>query len=411
MDAQNTPEWFTKDLLENVLRRKFMDNELQIVKLVVLDFGKGVNYISLMKRVEIQFTTSSEGLKSGHYLLKSCFDKDIFSYNLLKEYNVYAHEMRMYDEILPKLTEIIKTTDDADSYSMFPETIAVFHEHGSILFEDLTKKDFVMEDRLKGLNLHQTKMLLKKLSRMHAASVVLKEKEFSIFDNCDKGLFNRHTRGLAPFFETNTRICGEIVSKWSGYEEIGKKILALVPKVMEYGERVYDPEPDFLNVLNHGDLWVNNLLFKYSHGSAAVYDCMLIDFQFSSWGSPAIDLFFLFSTSLQKDVRGKFDELIQYYFLEISYTLKKLKFFGKVPTLMEFRRQLALKSWNRFIISVSPQAVILNPDTEDADFQGLVKTDEKGMKFKKHIQSNPVLQENLRISLPVFDKMGLLDLQ
>jgi len=54
------------------------------------------------------------------------------------------------------------------------------------------------------------------------------------------------------------------------------------------------------NVLNHGDLWVNNMLFQYSD---VPEDLRLLDFQLQYFSSPVIDLQYFFSTSLSEEVR------------------------------------------------------------------------------------------------------------
>ncbi|KAL5292055.1 hypothetical protein ACFFRR_011074 [Megaselia abdita] len=408
--SPTTPEWFTQNVLEEVLQKKYSDKGLKIVKLKVSDFGKGDNYASMMKRVYVEYIHRGEN-NSGDFLLKSCYENDEFLNNILSQYNVYNLEMRMYDEILPKMTQLLRESKDIEQHSLFPETIAVFHDKGSILFEDLTKTNFVMEDRLKGLNLQKAKLILTRLAKMHATSAVLNEREPNIFKGCDRGIFNRHTRAFSPYFETVVKICGEMVSKWEGYEHIGEKILKIAPHFMEYTERVYDPEPNQLNVLTHGDLWTNNTLFKYVNGETEPSDSILIDFQFCSWGSPASDLSYFFNTSLQRDLLLRTDELIQHYYYDLSDTLRKLGFLGKIPSLTEFRSQLMLKSFSNFTISITSQPVMLNPDTEDADFHAVLKVDERGMKFKRLLFSNPVLQENLKIMLPVYDRMGLFELQ
>lgn len=404
------PDWFTQKLLENVLQKKYLDSSLRIVKFKVQNFGKGDNYVSQMIRVYVEYTKHG-AKKSGDFLLKSCYEADEFHNNILKQYNVYEHEMRMYDEILPKITKLIRESKEIEQSPLFPETIAVFHDKGSILFEDLTKINFVMEDRLKGLNIQKAKLLLTSLAKMHAASAVLNEREPNIFKNCDRGIFNRHTRAFSPYFDTVVKICGEIVSGWEGYEHIGKKILKIAPHFMEYTERVYDHDSNFFNVLCHGDLWTNNSLFRYGKGDTEPSDCILIDFQFCSWGSPAIDLSYFLNTSLQIGLRLRTDELIQHYYYELSDTLKKLRFSGKIPRLTELRSQLILKSFSNFTFSITSQPIMVNPITEDADFSALMKVDERGMKFKHLLFSNPVVQDNLKLMLPVFDRMGLFELQ
>uniref|UniRef100_T1GSN8 CHK kinase-like domain-containing protein n=1 Tax=Megaselia scalaris TaxID=36166 RepID=T1GSN8_MEGSC len=374
------PEWFSKDLLEDVLRKKYSSKNLEIKDFKVTNFGKGDNYASQMKRVYVEYSLNEE-LKSGHFLLKSCFEQDEFIMNILTPYNVFNHEMRMYDEILPRLSSILRSAGDPTNLS--PETLAVFHKKGSILFEDLSKNNFTMEDRIKGLNFKQTKLVLQKVAKMHAASAVLKEKEPNVFENCDRGIFNKYTRGFSPYFEANTRICGELFSNMEGFEYIGEKLLKLVPHLMDYGEEAYQPDPSHFNVLY---------------------------FQLSSWGSPAIDLFYLFSTSLQKDIRGRTDELIQYYYYELLNTLKKLKFKGKIPTLTELRSQLLMKSFIGFTAAIASQPVMLNSETEDADFHAMMKNDERGVKFKNLLFQNPLIQESLKSSLPYFERLGVFDL-
>lgn len=45
-----------------------------------------------------------------------------------------------------------------------------------------------------------------------------------------------------------------------------QKIAKLGEKIYELGIEVTKPRDDDFNVINHGDFWVNNMLFKYDDG-------------------------------------------------------------------------------------------------------------------------------------------------
>lgn len=82
-----------------------------------------------------------------------------------------------------------------------------------------------------------------------------------------------------------------------------------------------------------------NFMFQYDakeHPTNAIF----IDFQFSVWNSPAIDLHYFFSTSLQDNLRLEHQtELVQFYYYRLTEALRKLKYAGRIPSLFDFQLQ------------------------------------------------------------------------
>jgi len=74
------------------------------------------------------------------------------------------------------------------------------------------------------------------------------------------------------------------------------------------------------NVLNHGDLWVNNMLFRYSDVPEGL---RFLDFQLAYFSSPVIDLQYFFSTSVCEEVREyHLDRLMEVKLITIQENTK-----------------------------------------------------------------------------------------
>lgn len=65
--------------------------------------------------------------------------------------------------------------------------------------------------------------------------------------------------------------------------------------------------------------------------------------------------------------------------------------------------------FSAFTSSLLVQPVMLNENCEDADIESLLGSDEKAVRFRNTIYSNPKVHNNIKQLLPIFDKRGLLD--
>ncbi|XP_055923412.1 uncharacterized protein LOC129953900 [Eupeodes corollae] len=408
-ESQLHTKWLTRDYFTEKLRIHLKDPSLEVVSLSSCPaVGKGQNFGSIMTRVFVQYKTNGDlEPRTKSYIVKSSFEGDDFANEVMKPYNIYTREMDIYREIIPKLNALLEEIGDMDK--MFPETIAVDYDLSTIIFEDLSERQYIMCDKTKGLDMDQTKLCLKKLAKMHATSAVLNEREPGIFNGYDRGMFNRYTNSYGPLYIGNLEACYKTVSQWKDYREYAEKLLALKPKLLEYGKQAFDLTDGHVNVFAHGDFWINNVMFNQEPNQQP-NDVILIDFQFSCWGSPAIDLHWFFNTSLKEDIRlFQQDELFHYYYKIFVETLKALRFKAKIPSLHTFLLHMAEKDFLVFISGCLMHALVLNEEAEDADFRALVGEDERAMNFKYSIFKNEKVQKNLKRLLPIFDRRGLLD--
>ena len=141
-----------------------------------------------------------------------------------------------------------------------------------------------------------------------------------------------------------------------------------------------------------------------------IADMKIIDFQFCVWANPAIDLHYFFNTSLQPEMRfERQGELVQYYHTVLNDTLRKLKFGGFIPSLHEFWVQFETDRFLAVTSSLACGPLMINDKTEDADFNGVIKDDERGRRFRRMLYDNKVVQDYMKKLLPMFDAKGLLD--
>jgi len=252
----------------------------------------------------------------------------------------------MYEQILPRLADIVKN-ELHDSRKLFAATVGVDRERDSIMFEDLSLERYKVACRVKKLDLEHTYLVLEKLADFHAAGAALAQRQPGIFEkNYDRGFFNKHVRGYEPIMKNILKALSRTLDLSPDLKErYQAKIDRLIDNVMDYGERSTSVAPGDFVTLAHGDIWTTNVMFQYDDEGHPV-NAIFIDFQFSVWNSPAIDLQYFFSTSIHENLRlERQTELVQFYFYKLVVALERVKYSGKVPSLFEFQQQFRTKGF------------------------------------------------------------------
>jgi thiamine kinase-like enzyme len=138
--------------------------------------------------------------------------------------------------------------------------------------EDLKAQGFKMAERTSGLDMNHCLLVMRQLGRYHAASVVLHEKKPEHVRHFHDSFYDKNlVENIEGFFKSNTENLANEVGKWPEYKDkFQDKLLKLADDAYtQFLDSIKRNEDEF-NVLCHGDLWLNNMMFQYSEETGEV---------------------------------------------------------------------------------------------------------------------------------------------
>lgn len=168
-----------------------------------------------------------------------------------------------------------------------------------------------------------------------------------------------------------------------------------------------------LNVINHGDLWSNNIMYRHDIDGDAT-DVRLVDFQCCYWGSPLLDVINVLVTSSHKTLRlNDWNKLIEYYHGELTSVLTCLDYqrsrsLPSLDDLLVERRRCGYYSLPMAFLSLA----LRNMDECDDDGNSVGKfmadSDEDRI-FREKIIGNPSIRENFEFLLDYYEQGGFFE--
>uniref|UniRef100_A0A1I8QBW7 CHK kinase-like domain-containing protein n=1 Tax=Stomoxys calcitrans TaxID=35570 RepID=A0A1I8QBW7_STOCA len=410
------PDWLTNVYLAKVLKKYLQDDTIHIKSVELKPAtASGENYASVMTRIKISYKTAKlERLQTMSLIVKCAFENDPYVDQLMGPYDVTNTEMRMYEKILPQIHSILSEVGERDQ--LVPNSLNVDYQKSGIIFEDLAVRNYRLADRLKGFDRKHALLVLSKLAKFHAAGAVLNERLNGALEHFDRGILNKHVRNLGLMYERQIAVCAEYAKNCptlgAYYYD---KLLKLLPYAVEYATQSCvgrSTQMEFFT-LCHGDFWINNMLVKYNQFQQPE-DVLLLDFQFSNWASPVLDLYYFFTTSMEPRFQMDFDaqaELVQFYHSLLSAMLMKMKYMGHIPTLHELWVELEKRKFLVVAYTLTNRAIATVQACEDAEFRSLFDNSEKAKRFQEMCYKGKDHQKLMQQLLPYFDQRGLLDVQ
>ncbi|CRL06030.1 CLUMA_CG019012, isoform A [Clunio marinus] len=404
------PLWLNKDYIQSIIGMHSYYNKMNL-EVENVDItkcgGKGENFMSHLYRVAVFYKNhfdesnsddTDESKKPFSCIIKTSHDDKVPNFHL--------SEMETYRNILPKLRMVHPLAKVNNGF--FPEVFKIDRENNALILEDLSEKGYVMADRFKGLDFNHVKLSLEKLALMHASSMIIQEREPNTFVRSTTGFFSRENNDGVPIIYSLFDAFCEEMSKCEVYAYYFEKIRKMRTNLIENGRKAFDVDNNDINVMMHGDFWTNNIMFRYDKNGLPI-DAKILDYQFTAYGSPVLDLLYFIMSSTTEELREhKMETMMQFYYHQLRKTAEKLNCKKPIPSLHSFYCTVSKRLNYAFITCFLLLPVMIDPSRK-GDFNLLKGTDEESKAYRKSLFQNYKYQSIAKAMIPKFDHLGLFN--
>jgi thiamine kinase-like enzyme len=121
-------------------------------------------------------------------------------------------------------------------------------------------------------------LVMKAIAQSHAASAVLHFKDPEIFKPFSESCYcERQRNTIGVFLQSTLKDLAKEVEKWPLFNDrFACKLHRVADKALDVCYKLLEKDNDDFNVFVHGDLWLNNIMFRYSDDTDEVVDVRYI---------------------------------------------------------------------------------------------------------------------------------------
>ncbi|XP_062716556.1 uncharacterized protein LOC109412327 isoform X1 [Aedes albopictus] len=355
-------------------------------------------FTSLLHRVLVDVELKNGECEQKSYIVKEN-SNDAIGGNEEENYALFEKEIEVFQKLIPEFEKLFqyKVKFGPRFYKAVKSPSTV------IVMEDLNASGYIMRSSSNRLNLSDSRAVLSRLAKFHAASAVYTKQNEAYSKFFGSGMFDGDTAGAAEVYLENLkksfvtslreRNCSneflDLISQWN-------KNLYVV------GAELFRLNDNDFNVLNHGDLWMNNLMFGES-------DLMMIDFQIAFYGSFSFDLLqFILCTVEVDEIINKFDELVEFYWQELQDAFQILYHSSLLPSLENLKADVDRHGFFAAILLVEAIPLMSYMTVGQLNMDLMSSPELKGEEFRRKLYHNDKFVDVVDQLLPFLFERGYL---
>ncbi|EDS39359.1 CHKov1 [Culex quinquefasciatus] len=408
-DYLNLPGWFRREFFNDVVEKKLhlRNGNYYITKLEVsIATSKGDNYGSVMYRCKINVENKANNSGESFSVIVKTRPTGMAA-EFSDALNPFAKEIEMYEKLIPAF-EALYLDKDA-GVEIGPRCLKTCETVPSdvIVMEDLRSVRYKPVKRQDGLDQEHTERILEKLAQFHAASAVYGVRNGGFPEVFAHGLYNeKNMATMEHMFTPAYNACLEELRQNASTKEYLEDLEKLHAVAFSRTMDCLVVDPDGFNVLNHGDFWINNIMFQYG-SDGRLEDAAIVDFQMCFYGSPVLDLNYFLFTSVKGNIKlAKLNHFIRYYHEQLVSNLTLLGYSKPLPTL----KKLQMDFYDRIVYGAATMFGVNSlchvEPTGDLDMEAMFMDNETGRRCRKEMYGNERYLRSMEQLLPFFKRKG-----
>lgn len=305
---------------------RFSKENLQLINYEVIPFGsEPLGFLGEHSKLQITAKTLNNKKVVLTFFMKTIPSDTEAHKSYVVSIGVFKKEALLYKNLLSKFHNLTK--------NHWSPTCYFVNSDSHVVLEDLSLKGFeVVKEKSKTFDYIYCKCLTETLARFHVSTIIFEElnssenNPYRIYDHYKDILYETtfsweegHARNDWLKITTDTLLA--LCKKIDEYRE--KDVETPLKKLIEDMKMYIAPSRKYRNVINHGDLWSNNIMFNKRSNPD---QCILVDYQMARYVPPCFDfLSFLYLTTTENFHETHFDSLADLYYNTFEKELNNKK--------------------------------------------------------------------------------------